>query len=322
MDINAFKDHLYGHAPEAQGIDVISLIEHASESGMMHIKQIELNVAGRAQFNIALFLPAKNKPAPIFLYLNKYGNHTVHTDTKLRISDGWTDTGKVMPRGCHADRFCIDYLIENGYGVATLHESDISPDRKDGVFGVRAMFDETWGLISAWSWGLMRCVDYLMIDKDINHDRIFVTGHSRRGKAALWAGAQDARISMVCPHQSGTGGAAPSRKTNPDAETVRQINDQFPHWFCEKFKSYNDNEGALPFEQNDLLSLCAPRPLLVLNAKGDIWSDPSGTLDMVEKSRNQANYGDRISYFIRDGGHGWDPKDWYEMIRFSKLWFH
>ena len=86
---------------------------------------------------------------------------------------------------------------------------------------------------------------------------------------------------MVIPHQSGCGGAGPSRSSNPKAETVKRINTSFPHWFCGHFKLFNDDVTRLPFDQNGLVAICAPGPVLLTNAQEDQWANPGGQFDVL-----------------------------------------
>src|SRR5262249_24060938 len=134
-----------------------------------------------------------------------------------------------------------------------------------------------WGAVAAWAWGAQRVVDYLVKQPDVDKRRIAVVGHSRDGKAALLAGAFDDRIALVISHQSGCGGAAPSRGTV--GESVKQINTAFPHWFNSNFKRFNDLPDLMPFDQHALIALCAPRTVLLSNADNDIWANPLGQLE-------------------------------------------
>jgi hypothetical protein len=184
---------------------------------------------------------------------------------------------------------------------------------------------------------MQRAVDYLVTDRDLDKARIAAVGHSRLGKTALLAGALDERIALVIPHQAGCGGSAPSR--HQVGEQVRQINDRFPHWFCDEFKKFNDEVERLPFDQHCLVALCAPRPVLLSNALEDTWADPEGQFrvlaaaDPVYRLLGSTGLDGRampeadklldtpLGYYIRPGKHSMTAGDWMVFLDFADRHF-
>jgi hypothetical protein len=182
-------------------------------------------------------------------------------------------------------------------------------------------------------------VDYLVTNKGVDSRLLIAVGHSRLGKTVLLAGALDDRIALVIPHQSGCGGAGPSRSKNPKAETVKRINTSFPHWFSTSFKAFNDDTSKLPIDQNCLVAMCAPRPVLLTNAEEDQWANPGGQFEVLQAAAPAYSLYDlakpivaekmpetgslsteSLGYFIRKGTHSMTPADWKAFMDYSDKW--
>ena len=336
-----FEGEMYGSVPgKPEGLHfLVRDNEPAALDGLATRRQVRVFFdAEESMFeDLVLYLPNKrNGPAPAFLGVNFFGNHTIDTDPGIFLPDSlrYRKDFTVDPRGSQQQRWPLKTILERGYAVATFCCEDVVPDA-DGYAGIRSYYDGyTWGALAAWGWGLSRALDYLETDADVDASRVAVFGHSRMGKAAVWAGARDTRFAMVVSNASGCGGAAISRRRY--GETVRRINTHFPYWFTEGFHKYNDNEDQLPFDQHELLALIAPRPLYVESGSEDRWSDPRGEfLGLANATPVYRLYGyegvtpsewpaveqpvtkGRVGYHIRNGRHEILEYDWLRYLDFA-----
>ena len=260
--LQLFETNVYGTQPGRPpdlSFETASVDKNAL-AGTVERKMITVRFSrNRADpaMNLLIYLPRERSArVPVFLGVNFRGNHTVSNDPGVPVTTKWVYDQKGLTNGNHsteaargmeAGQWQVNSLTARGYGLATFYSGDVSPDFAGGFdSGVEPLFYRTgqtrrdpdqWGALGAWAWGLSRAMDYLQTDPDIDPRRVAVVGHSRMGKAGLWAGARETRFAMVISNCSGAGGATLARRRF--GETVADLNNKFPWWFCENFRKYN-----------------------------------------------------------------------------------
>jgi hypothetical protein len=302
----------------------------------------------------AKFLPLSIKDPIVFVGLNFFGNSTLDTLSTLTQSKHYvmknagvkTKGHRVTEesRGTKAYRWPLDLIVGNGCGLITAHYADFDPDVNNGFFdGVHGLAEgkvhlrkrNEWGSISAWAWGLSELQTYLELQPETKNSKTAVIGHSRLGKAALWAGITDERFDMVVSNNSGCAGASQFRTMR--GEDIEKITNRFPYWFARNFQSFRGNDSLLLVDQEMLLALVAPRPLYVASASKDSWAGPEGeylsfyksqaiyalydsTLEIPYKypSPNESIQYGNMAYHLRAGEHEILRWDWEKYVDFAK----
>lgn len=310
-------------------------------------KELTYNIVDKKIFTNLIIekVEMKYDKHPMIFYIYLPNKKVVNLKTFITVVHPYAEENRdVFDDYKSIEPFCpIDKIIEQGYACILLSTKTVAEDRKGGEnTGIFADMnleasEKSWAVLSAWAWAASKILDYISTRKEFNKDRVAIIGHSRGGKTALLASALDERFYLTISNNSGNSGAALSRGNT--GETVDQIVDRFPYWFCKNYQKYANNENNLPFDQHQFIGLIAPRYCYVASASEDEWADPDGELlssKLASKYYNLFNldgviipnefkldysYNEgTIAYHRRTGKHALTNADWdMYMDYFNKI---
>jgi hypothetical protein len=368
--LHLFETQVFGRTPTKKlpVRYVVTSVDKNALGGAAIRKQITAYFTNKPDgpaMRILIYLPAHaTKPVPVFAALNFGGNQTVNADPGIDLNSMWApdalstqggnpsapkfrERADEKTRGSADHMWQVEKIISRGYALATANYGDIEPDFIGGIsHGVRPLFfaagqtenaPDEWAAEGVWAWGMSRIADYLEIDKDIDAKKIAVMGHSRLGRASLWAGAQDSRFAIVISNESGKAGASLYRRSF--GEPIAHLNIVFPHWFCTNFHQYTDHDDKVPVDGHMLLALIAPRPVYVASAQDNSGADPRGEFlgavaaGPVYELLHKDPLGTKewppvnhpimktIGYHVRTGKHDVTEYDWEQYLNFADMHF-
>ncbi|HWA26532.1 MAG TPA: alpha/beta hydrolase [Lacunisphaera sp.] len=302
--------------------------EQTALSGKARRSQVRITYGGpggEGHIDATLYVPTASAPRGVFLLIvNRFRSFIDEAETKP--SEYWP----------------VEQIVARGYATVAFHYSDTAVDKvadhfEHGVFpvyGPTPRQPDSWGALSAWAWGASRIIDYLETNPAVADKPVAVIGQSRGGKAALWCGAQDTRVALTISNESGSTGAALTRRKV--GETVEIISRVFPHWFAENYRRFANHEADLPVDQHELIALVAPRLVYVGSAEEDTWSDPTsefaacveagpvyqlfgldGVGDPTMPKVDAPRQAGAIGYHMRAGKHNLLLVDWNHYLDFA-----
>jgi (4-O-methyl)-D-glucuronate---lignin esterase len=335
--IRMYETEIFGRVPASapKVTWTVTETDPAARGGTVAIKRIAGTMAAVERPRIALTLytpPSAKGRVPIILLVNFGGG-------------GGPAPAAALPSG---EPPVAAEILARGWGYATIAYQDIQPDRadslKEGVIALarapgQAPAPDDWGAISAWAWGVSRTIDYLASDPSVDPKRIALEGHSRLGKTALWASANDDRIAAVFSSCAGEMGSALSRRDW--GETVDDMTQNFPWWFSPSFQKWAGRWDDMPVDAHMLIALSAPRPVFVTGGTKDQWADPVGeylaavAAGPVYRLLGRKDLGSSqpqppldtpltrgdIGWHYHSGGHAATPEDWGAFLVFLDKYF-
>lgn len=357
--LSELSRYMYGPIPPpCEEIRFLVRSEGVAFEGLALRREIDIVCRHRGLeriLHLLLYIPQKSTgKVPVFFGLNFRGNIATSSDPgvtfhpferypslgTIRYADRRVDESK---RGTLTTGWEFERVLKRGFAAATMCYYDLYPDRPDGFEkSIMRMFytPEQWnsperetGAISAWAWGIQRAIDCLCRQAELDPAKIIVHGHSRLGKTALWAGANDSRIALTVSNCSGTCGAKLAHRNF--GENFEWINHWNPHWLRASFDQYTGKDQELPIDQHFLMAAIAPRLLYVASAENDLYADPKGEFLAAfhaspawkifgKKGLDSATFpapgrwiGNQVGYFLRTGEHSFLPENWEALLDFT-----
>ena len=155
--LKLFETEVYGQTPHQHlPVEIIEVDEIPSAlDGLATQEQVILRFGHKStDINVLIYRPNNvDHSVPAFLGLNFNGNHTVHSESNIRVPKSWVpnngnlgvehNIASESGRGLAASRWAIETIIKRGYSLVTVYYGDLDPDFDDGFKnGIHPLLDE------------------------------------------------------------------------------------------------------------------------------------------------------------------------------------
>jgi cephalosporin-C deacetylase-like acetyl esterase len=255
----------------------------------VELRMVELSFGpnNKAKMTLELMIPPSSKPLPVFM-----------TQWSHR---GWAQIA-----------------VRRGYMGCVYAGADSKDDTKE-YNEIFSGYD--FAKLMKRAWGASRVIDYLYTLPQTDTARIALTGHSRNGKQSLMAAAFDSRIKAVVSSSGGTGAESTFRFSDErfNSESLEEITRNFPKWFNPRLRLFAGREEKLPVDQNSLMSMIAPRGLMMVSAVTEEQGNPWGigqSYASVKKVYHLLHADSNVAVHFRGGRHQHSARDVENFIDF------
>ncbi len=276
----------------------------------------------------------------------------------------WGDENALVPFVIDiggAGAFSAANLNPQGYALVSFTPTDIYPDdssasdgiSRDGVYTTlypynADEYEYASGALMAWAWGVSQIITAMEQpsitdgatgtygeELGLDSTRTVVTGHSRYGKAAMFAAAFDDRISICCPSEPGGSGIQSNRykvegkifnwntsyypkadRVYGKTETPTVSYGSGNSWFPETAEMFVNRDNQIPFDSDEIIALVAPRPFFVVSGIDTHWLGNEGGVASVLAAAEVYDYigateieKTNIAIRCRQSDHQFYPQD-------------
>lgn len=222
------------------------------------------NVHGQIYHN-----PTINKPVPVVIWLHPYN-----------YSKGYNE-------GYGVQRTTVYHrLAQQGFAVLAYDQCGFGERLLEGP----GFYDKypRWSRLGRMVHDVRSAMDFIVDGKgqakgelpEFDKDRVYLLGYSMGGMVGLYAAALDERIAGVASFC----GFTPLR-TDTDAKPTGGIR-RLWHWHAlqPKLGLFHGREEDIPYDFDDVLSLIAPRPCLVVSPLRDRFADLDDLAACVQRA--------------------------------------
>jgi cephalosporin-C deacetylase-like acetyl esterase len=142
-------------------------------------------------------------------------------------------------------------------------------------------------------WNGIRAIDYLVSRKDVDPERIGVTGISGGGAATIWISAADERVKVAVP-------------VSGMSDLESYVSNKIINQHCDCMLLINTYQ----WEWTTIAALIAPRPLLFANSDNDRIFPMDANRRIIERLRTAYKMYDKpdlVDDYVSKGGHDYRP---------------